>query len=63
MVNNCWDDEELESGGVSWVIAVLIAVIYQILPSPTPVLQGQLQSVLCLGQLHTSETPDLVQPH
>jgi hypothetical protein len=24
-VNNCWDDEELEGGEVSWVIAVLIA--------------------------------------
>jgi hypothetical protein len=39
------------------------SVIYQILPSPTPVLQGQLWSVLCLGQLRTSETPDLVQLH
>jgi hypothetical protein len=25
MVNDCWDDEKLESGGVSWAIAVLIA--------------------------------------
>jgi hypothetical protein len=25
MVNDCWDDEELESGVVSWAITVLIA--------------------------------------
>jgi hypothetical protein len=23
-VNDCWDDEELESGGVSWAMAVLM---------------------------------------
>jgi hypothetical protein len=31
------------------------------LPSPTLILQGQLQSVLYLGQLSTSEPLDLVQ--
>jgi hypothetical protein len=55
--------QDLKDSDIPHRTKIRESVIYQILPSPTPVLQGQLRSVLCLGQLHTSEPPDLVQLH